>query len=65
MQTSIHVKVVGLVLILRGHVPTRMLSRMEPEPYRPGMWQERWDWRTDSGRHERWCLGLFDTSGYS
>jgi hypothetical protein len=32
MQTRIHVKVVGLVLILRGHVPACMLSRMEPEP---------------------------------
>ncbi len=27
MQMSIHVKVVGLLLVQRGHVPTRMLSR--------------------------------------
>ncbi len=26
MQVSIHVKVVGLLLVQRGHVPTRMLS---------------------------------------
>ena len=27
MQMSIHVKVVGLSLVQRGHIPTRMLSR--------------------------------------
>ncbi len=31
MQMSIHVKVVGLLLVQRGHVPTRMLSRTAPQ----------------------------------
>ncbi len=31
MQVSIHVKVVGLLLVQRGHVPTRMLSRTAPQ----------------------------------
>jgi hypothetical protein len=30
MQVSIHVKVVGLLLVRRGHVPARMLSRTAP-----------------------------------
>jgi len=31
MQVSIHVKVVGLLLVQRGHVPTQMLSRTAPQ----------------------------------
>jgi hypothetical protein len=31
MQVSIHVKVMGLLLDLRGHVPAHMLSRTAPQ----------------------------------
>ncbi len=31
MQVSIHVKVAGLLLVQRGHVPTQMLSRTAPQ----------------------------------
>ena len=31
MQVSIHVKVVGLLLVLRGHVPTHMSSPTVPQ----------------------------------
>ncbi len=31
MQVSIHVKVVGLLLVSRGHVPTHMHSQTAPQ----------------------------------
>jgi hypothetical protein len=35
LQVSRHVKVVGLLLVQRGHVPTHMLSRTAPQVITP------------------------------
>ncbi len=35
LQVSRHVKVVGLLLVQRGHVPTRMLSRTSSQAFTP------------------------------
>ena len=49
MQTRIHVKVVGLVLILRGTFQPECSLGWNLNRNRSGMWQERWDWQTDGG----------------
>src|SRR5215467_5573531 len=53
MQMSIHVKVVGLSLVQRGHVPARVLSRTAPGSITCPNAEGTRAGRTDPGRRKR------------
>ena len=53
MQTSIHVKVVGLVAGPKGHVPTYMLSRTSPDLLASRNVEGTLRKLNGEGRHER------------
>ncbi|HYU71953.1 MAG TPA: hypothetical protein VEL31_04665 [Ktedonobacteraceae bacterium] len=58
MRMRIHVKVVGLSLVQRGRVPTRVLSRTGPGELTCWNAEGTLAGRTDPGRRERGCLRL-------
>jgi hypothetical protein len=64
MQMSIHVKVVGLSLVLRGHVPARVLSRTSPDPLASWNTEGTLGRLNGEGRRKRSYPGLFCKFGY-
>jgi hypothetical protein len=58
LQMSRHVKVVGLSLVQRGHVPARVLSRTRPGEITCRNAEGTLAGGTDPGRRERGCLRL-------
>ena len=64
MQMSIHVKVVGLSLVPRGHVPARVLSRTAPDPLASWNMAGTLGRPNGEGRRKRSCPGVFRTFGY-
>ena len=58
LQMSRHVKVVGLSLVQRGHVPARVLTRTRPGEITCRNAEGTLAGQTDPGRRERGCLRL-------